>query len=79
MSDIPKLHYIDVKNDTLREIEYNRSRAMSVSPIFYTDRVAGLVALKDRCEERANHYVCKISEIEREIAKEKQRINKEIK
>ena len=63
-----KLYYIDIKNDAVREIEYSRARAMSVSPIFYTDKRKALIALKDRCEERANHYTCRIMDIEREIA-----------
>lgn len=77
MSDIPNLHYIDIKRDELIEVPYNRSRAMSVSPLFYENRVAGLIALKRRCEERAQHYVCRLVEIEYEIAREKsERTNK---
>jgi hypothetical protein len=66
-----KLFYIDVKNDAVLTTEYNRARAMSVSPIFYNDKVKALMALKDRCEERANHYTCRLMQIEMDIAKEK--------
>lgn len=63
-----KLYYIDYKRDAVQDIEYTRSRALSVSPIFYTNKVKALIALKERCEERANHYTCRIMDIEREIA-----------
>jgi len=69
MSDIPNLHYIDIKRDELISVPYNRSRAMSVSPLFYENRVAGLIALKELITDRINGNICKIMEIEKEIAR----------
>lgn len=64
-----KLHYIDHKQDELREVEYTRDRAISVAPIFYSNKRDGLIALKNILEAKMQGCVCKIMEIERELSK----------
>lgn len=66
-----KLYYLDLKQDELRSVEYTRDRATSVSPIFYSSRRDGLIALKSALELKMQGCVCKIMEIERELAREK--------
>lgn len=63
-----KLHYIDHKQDELREVEYTRDRAISVAPIFYSNKRDGLIALKSHIEMRVQKGVCSLIDIEKELA-----------
>ena len=64
-----KLHYIDHKQDEVRTVESTRDRLLSTSPIFYTSKRTALVALKDVIEAKMQGCVCKIMEIEKQLAK----------
>ena len=65
------LFYVDIKQDTVRELEYTRQRALSVSPIFYQSRKEALMALKVRIEAKVQDGVDKLMSIERELAEGK--------
>ncbi len=48
-----------------------RTDKREASDLFYPTRRDALLALKLLCEERANHYVCKIVAIEKDLANER--------
>jgi len=63
-----KLFYVCKATDTVKDLPWTKNRAKSVSPLFYTTRRQALVDLKLLLEQRVQQGVCRIMEIEQEIA-----------
>jgi len=74
---VKQLHYVCRTTDSVKTLPWTKNRENNVSTLFYADKVSALMVLRDRVQERANHYTCRLMEIEIEIAKEKQRVNSE--
>jgi len=68
---VKQLHYVCRTTDSVKTLPWTKNRENNVSTLFYADKVSALMVLKDRCEERKNHYSCRLVEIEAEIAREK--------